>query len=58
VALEWFERKKPGKKESYTGRILGRLEKELFPFLGDRPIADIKPPELSVASEKSSPGEL
>jgi hypothetical protein len=46
VALEWFERKKPGKRESYTGRILGRLEKELLPFLVDRPIADIKPPEL------------
>ncbi|MDR1080292.1 MAG: tyrosine-type recombinase/integrase [Deltaproteobacteria bacterium] len=46
VALEWFERKKPGKKESYTSKILGRLEKELLPFLRDRPIADIKPPEL------------
>jgi hypothetical protein len=56
--MEWFDRKKPGKKESYTGRILGRLDKDLIPFLEDRPIPDIKAPELSVASEKSSPGEL
>jgi integrase len=52
VALEWFERKKPGKKESYTSRIMGRLDKDLLPFLEDRPIADIKAPELLEALRK------
>ncbi|MDR1297404.1 MAG: hypothetical protein LBO05_08545 [Deltaproteobacteria bacterium] len=44
--MEWFERKKPGKKEGYTGRILGCLDKDLIPFLDDRSIADIKAPKL------------
>jgi hypothetical protein len=35
VALEWFERKMPDKKESYTGRSLGPLDNELFLFLKD-----------------------
>jgi hypothetical protein len=52
VALEWFEKKKPGKKESYTNKIIGRLNKDLFPFLQDRPIADIKAPELLEALRK------
>jgi hypothetical protein len=46
VAREWFERKKVGKKEAYTSRIWGRVEKELLPFLADRPIDAIKAPEL------------
>jgi hypothetical protein len=52
VALEWFEKKKPGKKENYTNKIMGSLKKELFPFLQDRPIADIKAPELLEALRK------
>jgi integrase len=52
VALEWFEKKKPGKKESYTNKIIASLNKDLFPFLQDRPIADIKAPELLEALRK------
>jgi uncharacterized protein with GYD domain len=46
VAREWFERKKVGKKEAYTDRIWGRVEKELLPFLASRDIAEIEAPEL------------
>jgi integrase len=46
VAREWFERKKEGKKDNYTDRIWGRVEKELFPFLAGRPINEIEAPEL------------
>ncbi|MDR1051582.1 MAG: hypothetical protein LBP95_11020 [Deltaproteobacteria bacterium] len=45
-------KKKPGKKESYTNKIIGRLNKDLFPFLQDRPIADIKAPKLLEALRK------
>ena len=31
---------------SHSGRILRRLENDLFPWLGKRPVADITVPEL------------
>lgn len=46
VALEWFRKQSPGWAKSHAAKILGRLEKDLFPWLGSRPIADIKAPEL------------
>jgi hypothetical protein len=46
VAREWFDNKKNSLKESYTSRIKGSLELELFPFLSMRPIAEISAPEL------------
>jgi integrase len=46
VAREWFTNKKSSLKESYTSRIMGRVENELLPFLADRPIAEISAPEL------------
>jgi integrase len=46
VAREWYEGKKVGKKESYTGRLWGRVEKEVIPFLGNRTISEITAPEL------------
>jgi hypothetical protein len=52
VALEWFVKKKPGKKESYTNKIMGSLNKDHLPFLQDRPIAYIKVPELLEALRK------
>ncbi|MDR1298003.1 MAG: integrase arm-type DNA-binding domain-containing protein [Deltaproteobacteria bacterium] len=56
AALEWFEKKKPGKKESCTGGIPGSLNKDLFPFLQDRAIAGNKAPELSEALRKVESG--
>ncbi|MDR2354001.1 MAG: hypothetical protein LBF22_12785 [Deltaproteobacteria bacterium] len=46
MAREWFELKKVGKKESYSSRIWGRIDKELLPFLADRPISAINTLEL------------
>jgi integrase len=46
VAREWFERKKEGKKESYSSRIWGRVEQELLPFLSSKPIDEISAQEL------------
>ena len=46
VALEWFERQAPGWAASHSEKIMGRLKKDLLPWLGSRPIADITPPEV------------
>lgn len=49
VALDWFERKLGDKSESYRVRTLRILEKDLFPYLRNRPIAEIAPSELLAA---------
>ena len=46
VALEWHDTKKSGWSENYAYKMMKGLEKNVFPFIGDRPIKDITPPEL------------
>ncbi|MCB1686881.1 MAG: integrase arm-type DNA-binding domain-containing protein [Halioglobus sp.] len=46
VAREWFAAKMIDKSESHRKRTLSALEKDLFPALGNRPIAAITAPEL------------
>ena len=46
VAREWFEKHSANWEASYSVKLLARLEANVFPWLGDRPIRDIKPPEL------------
>jgi integrase len=46
VAREWFARQAPGWAASHAGKIMGRLEKDVFPWLGGRAIAEIKAPEV------------
>ncbi len=46
VAREWHAKFSPGWVASHGDRILRRLEKDLFPWLGKRPIAEVKAPEL------------
>jgi integrase len=46
VAMEWFEKQAPGWAASHSEKIMGRLKKDLLPWLGSRPIADITPPEV------------
>lgn len=46
VAHEWFETKKIAWTARYATYMLSRLEKDIFPKLGSRPIADITAPEL------------
>jgi integrase len=46
VAREWFEKHWANWEASYSVKLLARLEANIFPWLGDRPIRDIKPPEL------------
>lgn len=46
VAREWFSRQRPTWVDSHADKILSRLERDLFPWLGKRPIAGITAPEL------------
>jgi integrase len=45
VAREWLD-KRGKKSESGDVRLVNMLKKDLFPFIGSRPIGDITPPEL------------
>ncbi|TCW43016.1 integrase [Phytobacter diazotrophicus] len=46
VALEWHRMKSPKWSEGYASDILEAFDKDVFPHIGYRPIADIKPLEL------------
>ena len=46
VGRDWYATKMGGKSESYRYRTLRMLERDLFPYLGSRPVADITPPEV------------
>jgi integrase len=46
VAREWYEVRKGEWSDSYGEKIMRRLEVDVFPWLGARPIGSITPPEL------------
>ena len=46
VAREWFAKFSPNWADSHSTKIIRRLEREVFPWLGGRPIAEINAPEL------------
>ncbi|WP_233846311.1 tyrosine-type recombinase/integrase [Paraburkholderia sp. HD33-4] len=46
VAREWFARQSPGWAQSHAEKVIQRLEKDIFPWLGNRPIHEIAAPEL------------
>jgi integrase len=49
VAREWYAKFSPAWTESHGGRILHRLERDIFPWLGTRPISQITASELLTA---------
>ena len=49
VAREWFAKYLPTWVASHADKIMRRFERDLFPWLGSRPIADIEAPELLAA---------
>ena len=46
VAREWFSKYSPNWAKSHSGRVLSRLERDIFPWIGGRPMAAITAPEL------------
>lgn len=59
IAREWIAAKSSGWTPRYAGFILQRMENDLFPDLGTRPIKDISAPEvLSVVRKIEGRGAL
>jgi integrase len=52
VALEWFGKQEPHWSEGHATRAKRQLERDLFPWLGDRRLAEIAPMELLAALRK------
>lgn len=46
VAREWFIGRSPNWKENHSSRIINRLEKDIFPWLGTCSVVEITAPEL------------
>lgn len=46
VAREWFAKFEPNWTAGHSSKILARLERDVFPWIGVRPIAELKAPEL------------
>ena len=52
IALEWYGKQAPQWSDSHAGRMLRQLERDLFPWIGERPIAEIHAMELLTALHK------
>ena len=46
IAREWFEKHRDTWAPSHSSKIIRRLEVDVFPWLGARPIAEITAPEI------------
>ncbi|AKS24228.1 MAG: Putative phage integrase [Leptospirillum sp. Group II 'C75'] len=46
IAREWIEKFSPNWSETHKRNVIRRLELNLFPWIGKRPISEIKAPEL------------
>lgn len=48
VAREWYEKHRAGWAPSHGDKIIRRLERDVFPWLGARPIAELTAPEILI----------
>jgi integrase len=46
IGREWFVRHSQNWKENHSSKIIARLERDIFPWIGARPISDIAASEL------------
>jgi integrase len=46
VAREWYAKHSPNWSANHGDRIIRRLERDIFPWIGGKPIADITAPQL------------
>lgn len=52
VTREWADKKKTSWVPAYADRLLRRFERDIFPLIGKKPTADIKPMELLAVIRK------
>ena len=59
VAREWFEKNRHTWADSHSSKIIRRLERDVFPWIGGMPVAEITAPEvLSVLRRIEGRGTL
>lgn len=46
IAREWIAKHSPNWAESHAAKVIARLENDLLPWIGGRPIAELTAPEL------------
>ena len=46
VAREWFSKLSPGWVASYSAKVIRMLERDIFPWIGARPVSEVSAPEL------------
>lgn len=46
VAREWYEKNAPGWASTHSEKIIRRFERDVFPWIGKKPIASIRPADL------------
>lgn len=49
IAREWYERNMGDKSADHRKRCLAIFQRDLFPYIGNKPITDVKAPELLAA---------
>ena len=54
IAREWFAKMKPEWVESHSKKIMARLERDVLPWLGKRPIAEITAAEVLTTLKRIS----
>ncbi len=52
VAREWFGKNEKVWSTAHSSKTIRRLERDIFPWLGDSPISEITPPELLKVLQK------
>lgn len=53
VALEWYEKRAPQWSEAHATRSKRQLERDLFPWIGERRLQEVRPPDLLTALRKT-----
>jgi integrase len=53
IAREWYAKFSPAWSPSYAAAVMARLKQNLFPWMGTRPINEIKAPELLSALRRA-----
>lgn len=49
IAREWFVKFKTTKSDGYAEKVLSRLERDVFPWLGGEPVASVDAPKVLAA---------
>ncbi|MDR3361535.1 MAG: integrase arm-type DNA-binding domain-containing protein [Desulfovibrio sp.] len=53
VAREWYAKKTSAFTPGHQKKILSRLEKQLFPHIGDRPFSSLEPADILAAVQRA-----